>query len=123
MKKLISMLLLTALMLAVSMTAMAQCGGCRRTANADSQRWCVRMQQRYAQRACFADANSDGVCDNKGQNGCAKFVDADNDGVCDNKGQNGCGQFVDADNDGVCDNMAQGCMKSGNRGCGRRCAK
>lgn len=118
MKKLISTLLLTALMLAVSMTAMAQCGGCRRTANANSQRWCVRMQQRNAQRACFADANGDGMCDSKGQNGCEKFVDADNDGVCD-----GCGQFVDADNDGVCDNMAQGCTQNGNRGCGRRCAK
>ncbi|MFA6241521.1 MAG: hypothetical protein WC655_11355 [Candidatus Hydrogenedentales bacterium] len=82
----------------------------------------------------YVDADSDGVCDNKGTASCAKGnkrgkgcdankecpnrVDANGDGVCDNKGQ-GCGankecpNRVDANGDGVCDNKGQGCGAKG----------
>ena len=86
--------------------------------------------------AGFADADGDGVCDNRGQS--CGYVDADLDGICDNRGsgrgfcrlwiddegrpcqglQVRGGNFVDADDDGVCDNRGTGCQGQG-KGQGR----
>ena len=59
----------------------------------------------------YVDANGDGVCDHRGENGvCGSgryYVDADGDGVCDHCGGSGScfggRYYTDADGDGVCD--------------------
>ena len=53
---------------------------------------------------------------------CAVFVDADSDGICDNRGTgasggNGAG-YVDADGDGVCDNYGTGAGSGYGNGAG-----
>ena len=51
----------------------------------------------WANTVChYADADGDGVCDNRGTGAC-HYVDADGDGVCDNYGQytgTGYGQYA-----------------------------
>lgn len=73
----------------------------------------------------YADADGDGICDNRGTAGCA-FTDADGDGICDTCSSctdadkdgkcdggsctgNCGGTFTDADGDGICDNRNSGC--------------
>lgn len=79
MKKLISMLIIVALVLTIGATQVFAAETSRRN---------------------FVDQNQDGICDNQGQ--CQRnFWDDDHNGVCDNRAQN----FVSNDNDGVCDNQ------------------
>ena len=51
-----------------------------------------RVRDRAQDGSCaqcpnYADANGDGVCDNRGSGTCPNYSDADGDGVCDNKGE------------------------------------
>ena len=92
MKKMLSILLVSALALGLLVTgtlAASHWGGgsCRNNS------------------LCYQDADGDGVCDNHGAN--CNYVDANGDGICDNHGAN-C-NYVDANGDGVCDNQGQGC--------------
>ena len=67
----------------------------------------------YNRSGNYTDSNGDGICDNRGANGCGRgvnFDDEDGDGLCDNRGANGCGRgrnFADANGDGVCDNYGK----------------
>lgn len=92
MKKMLSILLVSALALGLLVTGTLAAGhwggdSCRNNS------------------LCYQDADGDGVCDNQGTN--CSYVDANGDGVCDNHGTN-C-NYVDANGDGVCDNQGQGC--------------
>lgn len=100
MKKLLSIVLMIAIVLSVcAVTAFAAGSGGRR----------------------FTDADGDGVCDNASD--CA-YLDANGDRICGNAGS--CA-YVDADGDGVCGNYASGqaCGShgSGHHGHGHGCGR
>ncbi len=52
----------------------------------------------------YADADNNGICDNRDSMNGGNYEDADSDGVCDNRNSVNCGNYADADNNGVCDN-------------------
>lgn len=101
-KILVTVLVVAALMALAVPGAMASWGG--RGAGHGCQG--AAAQQQY-----YVDANGDGVCDHRGENGvCGSgryYVDADGDGVCDHCGGSGScfggRYYTDADGDGVCD--------------------
>lgn len=102
MKKMLSILLVSALALGLLVTGTLAAGhwgggSCRNNS------------------LCYQDTNGDGICDNHGAN--CNHVDANGDGICDNHGTN-C-NYVDANGDGVCDNQGQGHHGGGHHGGGR----
>ena len=92
MKKLLTGIAVTALLISMSSTTVLAAGrGCGRN---------------------FVD--NDGVCDY--YNTSCQFVDNDGDGICDNCGSNNCGNgagYVDADGDGICDNYTANTSQNG----------
>lgn len=110
MKKMLSILLVSALAMGLLVTgtlAVGHWGGgsCRNNSlcyqDADGDGVC----DNHGANCNYVDANGDGVCDNHGSN--CNHVDANGDGICDNHGSN-C-NYVDANGDGVCDNQGQSC--------------
>lgn len=129
MKKLVTGILVLALVLSVSSTTVLAAGGRhgRRAANVDKRNDCG-----YYNAGCqYTDSNEDGLCDLCGLGaqhagkGCgANYIDEDGDGLCDHCGlethcaAEGCGaNYTDEDGDGVCDNKTAGANQNG---CGLR---
>lgn len=102
MKKMLSILLVSALALGLLVTGTLAAGhwgggSCRNNS------------------LCYQDADGDGVCDNQGTN--CNYADANGDGVCDSHGTN-C-NYADTNGDGICDNQGQGHHRGGHHGGGR----
>lgn len=116
MKRVLSGILILALILALGM-ATAYAAGPRRGRSGAAGTWGLTGRQ-----CNWQDANGDGICDNCDRSavGCSGYVDQDGDGICDNCGmgrdhcqQDGCPGYVDQDGDGVCDNRMSGCHGGG----------
>lgn len=119
MKRVLTCILILALILALGM-ATAYAAGPRRGRSDAAGTWGLTGRQ-----CNWQDANGDGICDNCGmgrdhcqQGGCPGCVDLDSDGVCDNRGACRGQGYVDLDGDGVCDNRTSGCHGGGHgKGC------
>lgn len=123
MKRVLTCILILALILALGM-ATAYAAGPRRGRSDAAGTWGLTGRQWNWQ-----DANGDGICDNCGRNavGCSGYADQDGDGICDNCGmaqgrcqQAGCPGYVDLDGDGVCDNRVVASRGCHNQGSGLR---
>ena len=98
MKKLLTGILTTAIVLSIGTTSALAAGSGRGQCGTKS------ASKNYAETACryYTDADGDGICDNcgtavtgNGNGNRNNYVDADGDGVCDNAGsgaKHGCGQ-------------------------------
>ena len=51
----------------------------------------------------FADADGNGICDNRTDGQGDRFIDADGDGVCDNARSGQGRKYTDTDGEGICD--------------------
>ena len=60
----------------------------------------------------FADADNNGICDNKTSNCPVSSSNCINNGVCDNQGTGSCTE----NNDGICDNRGNGYCTDSNDG-------
>ena len=133
MKKILTGILTTAIVLSIGTTSALAAGSGRGhcgNGNSGSGR---SISGNYAESVCqyYVNADGDGICDNCGTS-CTgtgsghryHYVDADGDGVCDNAGTgNGSGNrynYVDADGDGICDNAGTGARQGCGQGNGAR---
>lgn len=98
MKKLLTGILMTAMVFSIGATS-ASAAGCG---------WGYH----------YADADGDGICDYAGTS-CPYYADANGDGICDNYGTAQGRYFVDADGDGICDNYSNGVCPGNGMGQGR----
>ena len=88
MKKMLSILLVSALALGLLVTGTLAAGhwgggSCRNNS------------------LCYQDTNGDGICDNHGAN--CSYVDTNGDGICDDCKGELCAECKDVNLDGVCD--------------------